>query len=101
MARMASTTRRVLIGLVVLVAALVVAVSVTIAAAATSHAVLVAVIGQDGITAMDDTPRMFALVAGCYAVGGLAGLVSFAVGYRRWLRRESQPAGPSARPHNP
>jgi uncharacterized membrane protein (DUF441 family) len=88
MVRMASPARRLLVGIAVLASAVVVAACGTLAATALSPAVLVAWIGQDGITAMDDTPRMFALVAGCYAFGALAGVATFAIGHRRWLREE-------------
>jgi hypothetical protein len=78
--------RRVLVALVVLAAAIVLAACATLGAAGLSHAVLVGLIGQDGISAIDDTPPMLLLVGGCYAVGALSGLAAFALGYRRFVR---------------
>lgn len=47
---------------------------------------LLALIGQDGIEARDDTLLMNLLTAGCYLVGGIAGLLVLTFGGRRLLR---------------
>lgn len=78
--------RLVIVGFLVFGAAIVAAACVTLEAAGLSHTVLVAAIGQGGITAIDDTLPMLLLVGGCYALGGFAGLALFAVGYRRFIR---------------
>src|SRR3954470_4771529 len=78
--------RRVAVRLLLLAGAIVVATCVTLGAAGLVHMLLVALIGQEGISARDDALPMLALVGGCYALGALAGLATFLLGYRRFVR---------------
>lgn len=69
--------------------ALTVAGVVVLGAAWLGHQFLVISVGEEGIPAIDDTPLMFALVAGAYLAGGLSGLAVAAKGWMRFLRRRS------------
>ena len=79
-------TSRAIKGLALIGAAVGIAVGVAIGVALLSHELLVATIGEDGILAIDDTPKMMALVAATYGSGALAGLVVLVIGWRRFLR---------------
>lgn len=98
---MALPARRVLVGLAVLAGAAVVAGCVTLGAAGLSHAVLVALIGQEGISARDDTPFMLALVGACYGLGALAGVATLVLGYLRFIRGRSSSDVRPPRVRNP
>ena len=67
--------------------AVIVGVAVTIAGAVVGHQLLVAVYGEAGIAAIDDTLPMFVAVATAYAAGFVAGLAVIFVGWRRVVRR--------------
>jgi hypothetical protein len=83
---MKSIARRALAGLLLAVAAIAVATAATLGAASLVHIILIAVIGQEGISARDHSLPMLALLVGCYGVGALAGLTTLLVGYRRFVR---------------
>jgi hypothetical protein len=63
--------------------------AVTMGAALMAHEFLVLKVGEQGIPAVDDTPLMFALVAGAYLAGGISGLAVLAYGWMRFLRRRT------------
>lgn len=67
--------------------AIVAGIAVTMGAALLGHEYLVLKVGEEGIPALDDTPLMFALVAGAYLAGGISGLAVLAYGWMRLLRR--------------
>lgn len=67
--------------------AIVAGIAVTMGAALLDHEYLVLKVGEEGIPALDDTPLMFALVAGAYLAGGISGLAVLAYGWMRLLRR--------------
>lgn len=69
------------------VVAIAVGTAITVFAAWLAHQSLVIAVGEPGIPAIDDTPLMFALVAGSYLAGGLSGLAVFAVGWLRFIGR--------------
>ena len=71
---------------VVVASAAVIAIFVAIGAAIGAHAILVALVGEDGIAARDDTMLMFVLVGGCYGLGAAAALTTVVYGYRRLIR---------------
>lgn len=83
---MTPIARRALAGLLLVAGAIVVAACVTIGAAGLVHIILVALIGQEGISARDDTVPMLVLGVGCYGLGATAGLATSIVGYRRFVR---------------
>lgn len=62
--RTSDTVTRMIRILAVVAAAIVVGIAVTMGVALLGHQFLVFKVGEDGIPAIDDTPLMFALVAG-------------------------------------
>jgi len=75
--------------LAIVAVAVVVGGAVTMGAALLGHEFLVLKVGEEGIPAIDDTPLMFALVAGAYLAGGLSGLAVLVFGWRRFFRRRT------------
>lgn len=71
-------------------AAITVGIVVTMGAALLAHQVLVLKVGEEGIPAIDDTPLMFALVAGAYFAGGISGAAVLVYGWMRFFRRRAQ-----------
>ena len=70
---------------VVLAAAVVIGVAVTIGSALLGHEVLVLIYGED-LSPIDDTLPMIATVTLDYLAGIVAGLVVLVVGWRRFVR---------------
>ena len=69
--------------------AIVIGGTVALGAALLGHELLVLKVGEEGIPAIDDTPLMFALVAGSYLAGGLSGLAVIVFGRRRFFGRRT------------
>lgn len=78
------------IGFVLFVAvAIGVGIAVTMGGALLGHEFLVLNVGEEGIAAIDDTPLMFAVVAGAYLAGAISGLAVLAYGWIRFIRRRA------------
>jgi hypothetical protein len=63
--------------------------AVAMATAVPGHEFLVLTVGEGGIPAIDDTPLMFALVAGAYLAGGISGMTVLVFGWARYVRSRS------------
>ena len=71
----------------VIVIAIGVGLAVAVAAALFGHEVLVAIYGEEGIAAIDDTMPMLVAVSSAYLAGFVAGLAVIVMGWRRVVRR--------------
>ena len=72
---------------VVIALAALIGIAVTTIGALVGHEVLVAIYGESGIAAIDDTLPMFLAVSTAYAAGFLAGVAVIFIGWRRVVRR--------------